>query len=342
MSDDGTYRAVTVTGHRRFTVEERERVDPPPGQVRIEVEACGICHTDVLAVDGLRADPGSPIVPGHEIIGVISAVGANVDESWRIGDRVGVGFLGGQDNTCESCRRGDFVTCEDQPLTGTGVDGGYAEVAYARATGLVRIPPGADARHDAPLLCAGLTVYNALLSGRARPGSVVAVQGLGGLGHLGVQYAKALGHRVVAIARGTAKAELAAELGADEYIDSTAVDPGAALRELGGAAVILATASGGSAISALVPGLARRGDLVVVGADPEPVQVRPADLIFGGHVVRGSLTGTAIENEDNLRFTLRHAIRSYNEVFPLSEAPKAYERMLSGEARFRVVLDMRG
>ncbi|MFB4268507.1 alcohol dehydrogenase catalytic domain-containing protein [Nonomuraea sp. GTA35] len=338
----GTYRAFTVTGRQQFTQVERERREPSPGEVRIRVEACGICHTDVLAVEGMRADPETPIVPGHEIIGVIEAVGAGVAPAWQVGERVGVGFLGGQDHACEACRRGDFVNCTGQPRTGTDVDGGYAEVAYARATGLVRIPPGVDPLAAAPLLCAGLTVYNALVSAQVPPGALVAVQGLGGLGHLGVQYARALGHRVVAIARGTAKAELAAELGAHHYIDSTQADPGAALRELGGAAVIVATAASGASMSPLVSGLGRRGELVVVGAAPDPVQVNTADLIFGGHVVRGSLTGTAIENEDNLRFALGHDIRSRNEVFPLSEAPDAYQRMLSGDARFRVVLDPAG
>ncbi|MEU8364576.1 alcohol dehydrogenase catalytic domain-containing protein [Nonomuraea sp. NPDC048882] len=336
---DSTYRAFTVTGRRQFTLVERERHEPSPGQVRIRVEACGVCHTDILAVDGLRPDPSAPVVPGHEIIGVIEAAGDGVDPSWRIGDRVGVGFLGGQDNACESCRRGDFVNCSDQPQTGTAVDGGYAEVAYARATGLVRIPPGLDPLAGAPLLCAGLTVYNALISASARPGALVAVQGLGGLGHLGVQYARALGHRVVAVARGGAKAELAAQVGAHHYIDSTRTDPGAELRRLGGAAVIVATAASGASMSPLVQGLGRRGELIVVGAAPDPIQVTTSDLIFGEHVMRGSLTGTAIENEDNLRFALDHGIRSHNEVFPLSEAPKAYQHMLSGDARFRVVLD---
>ncbi|MEU8817242.1 zinc-binding dehydrogenase [Actinoplanes sp. NPDC048796] len=337
MSD--TYRAVVATGHRRFELVERERHDPPPGQVLIDVEACGVCHTDALAVEG---DRSAPIVPGHEIIGRIGAVGEGVDPSWKVGDRVGAGFLGGPDTTCEACRWGDFLNCADQPLTGTTVDGGYAEVTYARATGLVRIPLGTETVNDAPLLCAGLTMYSALLAGRARPGSLVAVQGIGGLGHLGIQYARALGHRVAAIGRGPAKRELAAELGADEYIDSRAEDPGEALRRLGGAAVIVATAAAGAAMSGLIPGLGRGGELVVVGADPEPLQVRPEQLIFGSHRIRGSLTGTAIENEENLRFTLRHAIRSYNEVFPLGEAAKAYERMISGDVRFRAVLDVRG
>ena len=337
----GAYRAVTVTGRGRFEMVERRRHEPPPGQVRIGVEACGVCHTDVLAVEGRRPDPSAPVVPGHEIIGVIEAVGDGVSPAWRVGERVGVGFLGGQDNACDFCRRGDFVNCSDQPRTGTGVDGGYAEVTYARATGLVRIPPDLEAAAGAPLLCAGLTVYNALLSAPARPGSLVAVQGIGGLGHLGVQYARALGHRVVAIARGTGKARLAAELGAHDYIDSTAADPGAALQALGGAAVIVATAASGASMSPLIPGLAPRGQLVVVGAAPDPIQVATTDLIFGGRTVRGSVTGTAIENEDNLRFALEHGVRSHNEVFPLSEAPKAYDRMVSGEARFRAVLDTR-
>jgi len=338
--DDSRYRAVTVTGRREFELVERERREPTAGEVRIAVEACGICHTDALSVEGNRADPAVPIVPGHEIIGRIEAVGAGV-AGWAVGERVGVGFLGGQDNTCEQCRRGDFVNCTDQPVTGTSVDGGYAEVAYARATGLVRIPAGLDPLDGAPLLCAGLTMYNALQS--ARPdGSLVAVQGVGGLGHLGIQYARQLGHRVVAIARGDRKALVAAELGADEYVDSTVSEPAVELRKLGGASMIIATASGGGAISGLIAGLAPRGELVVVGADPEPMRIAATDLIFGGRVVRGSLTGSTIENEDNLAFAMGRSIRSYNEVCPLSEAARGYQRMITGEARFRVVLDTKG
>jgi propanol-preferring alcohol dehydrogenase len=339
MTNPLTYRAMPVTGHRRWELVTRRRREPEAGEVRLRVEACGICHTDVLAVDGLRADPSSPIVPGHEIVGVIEAVGPGAAPLWQIGDRAGAGFLGGQDNQCDSCRRGDFVNCTGQPRTGTDVDGGYAEVAYARVTGLVRLPGDLDGLAAAPLLCAGLTMYNALLSEPVRPGSLVAVQGIGGLGHLGLQYARALGHRVVAVARGTEKAALAAELGAHEYVDSTATDPGAALQRLGGAALIVATAASGASMSPLMTGLAPRGQLVVVGAAPDPVAVRTTDLIFGGHVVRGLVTGTAIENEDNLRFVRHHRLRSMNEVFPLAEAAKAYERMISGEARFRVVLD---
>jgi propanol-preferring alcohol dehydrogenase len=335
-----TYRAFEVTGTRQFSLVTRELGEPPPGQVRLRVETCGVCHSDVLAVEGLRADPSLPVVPGHEIVGVVDAVGAGVT-AWQAGDRVGVGYLGGQDNECEFCRRGDFVNCTNQPWTGTTVDGGYAEYTFARASGLVRIPDGLGALETAPLLCAGLTTYSALLQIEARPRALVAVQGIGGLGHLGVQYAAKLGYRVAAIARGTDKAELSAQLGAHHYIDSAAEDPGAALRKLGGAAAIIATAASGASMSPLVAGLAPRGRMMVVGAAPDPISVQTADLVFGTRSLAGSLTGSSIENEDNLAFSLAQGIRALIEVLPLAEAPKAYERMMSGKARFRVVLDMR-
>jgi propanol-preferring alcohol dehydrogenase len=335
-----TYRAFEVTGTRQFSFVTRELGEPPPGQVRLRVESCGVCHSDVLAVEGLRADPSLPVVPGHEVVGVVDAVGAGVT-AWQAGDRVGVGYLGGQDNECEFCRRGDFVNCTNQPWTGTTVDGGYAEYTFARASGLVRIPDGLGALETAPLLCAGLTTYSALLQIEARPGALVAVQGIGGLGHLGVQYAAKLGYRVAAIARGTDKAELSAQLGAHHYIDSAAEDPGAALRKLGGAAAILATAASGASMSPLVAGLAPRGRMMVVGAAPDPISVQTADLVFGTRSLAGSLTGSSIENEDNLAFSLAQGIRALIEVLPLAEAPRAYERMMSGKARFRVVLDMR-
>jgi propanol-preferring alcohol dehydrogenase len=335
-----TYRAFEVTGIREFSLVTRELGEPPPGQVRLQVESCGVCHSDVLAVEGQRADPSRPIVPGHEIVGVVDAVGAGVT-AWHAGDRVGVGYLGGQDNECEFCRRGDFVNCTNQPWTGTTVDGGYAEYTFARASGLVRIPDGLSALEAAPLLCAGLTTYSALRQIEARPGALVAVQGIGGLGHLGLQYAAKLGYRVAAIARGADKAELSAQLGAHHYIDSAAEDPGAALRRLGGAAAIIATAASGASMSPLVSGLAPRGRMVVVGAAPDPISVQTVDLIFGTRSLSGSLTGSSIENEDNLAFSLARGIRALIEVLPLAEAPKAYERMMSGKARFRVVLDMR-
>jgi propanol-preferring alcohol dehydrogenase len=336
-----TYRAFEVTGQRQFKMVERQRREPLPGEVRLRVQACGVCHTDAFAVEGLRADPSKPIVPGHEVAGVVEAVGPGVT-AWREGDRVGVGYLNGHCGECEPCRRGDFVNCAVQEQTGTTVDGGYAEVAYARASGLVRLPAELDAADLAPLLCAGLTVYSALLQGTAgaMPGSLVAIQGIGGLGHLGIQYAAKLGYRVAAIARGSEKAELAMQLGADHYIDSVTTDPAAALQELGGAAAIVATASSGASMSPLIAGLAPRGKLMVVGAAQDPIEVGTSDIIFGTRSLVGSLTGSSIENEDNLQLAQRRGIRSMNEVMPFTEAPKAYERMMSGQARFRVVLDI--
>ncbi|MFC4021542.1 alcohol dehydrogenase [Micromonospora sp. GCM10011542] len=334
-----TYRAYEVSGAEKFALVERTLTEPAAGQVRLRVEACGVCHSDFLAANGvLRPDPSTPIVPGHEVVGVIDALGAGVT-TWQVGDRVGVGFLNGHCGTCEQCRRGDFVNCADQPITGTTMDGGYAEVAYARASGLVRIPDGMSAVDAAPLLCAGLTVFKALQQIDARPGALVAVQGIGGLGHLGVQYANRLGFRVAAIARGTGKAELAAQLGAEHYIDSTSEDPGAALQRLGGAAAIVATAASGESMSPLVRGLGPRGRMIVLGAAPDPISLQTSDLIFGTRTVSGSLTGSSIENEDNLAFSQHQGVRSMTEVMPLSEAPKAYGRMMAGEARFRIVLD---
>lgn len=334
-----TYRAYQVTGQRNFAMVERELRDPLEGQVRIRTSACGVCHSDLLGVEGQRADPTQPIVPGHEVIGVIDAVGQGVDSRWRVGDRVGQGFLGGHCGRCEYCRYGDFVNCTDQPQPGTTVDGGYAEVVYARPSGLVRIPEGFDALTAAPLLCAGVTVFNALRAGRAPLNTLVAVQGIGGLGHLGIQYAKRMGYRVAAIARGTEKAPLARDLGADHYIDSSVEDTAEVLTALGGATAIVATAANGASMASLIPGLRPRGCLVVVGASPEPIPVQSSDLIFGGRSVLGSLTGSAIENEDNLGFALTHQIAPMIEPLPFAEAPKAYERMMSGRARFRVVLD---
>ncbi|MEU7305548.1 alcohol dehydrogenase [Streptomyces sp. NPDC007206] len=333
-----TYRAFEATGVHNLRLVERELVEPAPGHVRIRVEACGVCHTDVLAVEGLRPDPSRPVVPGHEIVGVIDAVGAGVT-AWQPGDRVGVGFLNGHCWECEPCRRGDFVNCLNQAQTGTTTDGGYAEVAYARASGLVRIPEGISALDAAPLLCAGLTTFAALQQGHARAGALVAVQGIGGLGHLALQYARSLGYRIAAVARGEEKEALARQLGAHEYIDSTNTDPGAALRDLGGASIIVATASSGASMNPLVRGLAPNGKLIVVGAAPDPLTVSTPDLIFGTRSIAGSLTGSSIENEDNLAFSLAHDIRPSLEVLPFEQAVEGYERMLSGKARFRVVLD---
>ena len=297
-----TYRAFQVTGQRQFELVEREVVEPEQGHVRVRVLACGVCHSDFLGAEGVRPDPSQPVVPGHEIIGVVDAVGPGVT-AWSVGERVGLGFLGGHCGECAQCRRGDFVNCLNQPQPGTSEDGGYAEMVYARATGLVRVPESMNPIEAAPLLCAGITTFNALRHADAPPGAVVAIQGIGGLGHIGLQQAKQLGYRTVAIARGQDKAELATSLGADDYIDSAATDPGAALQELGGAAVIVATAASGASMSPLLAGLAPRGKLVVVGAAPDPISVDTSELIFGGRSIVGSLTGTPIENEDNLAFS---------------------------------------
>lgn len=334
-----TYRAFEVTGSREFELVEREVSEPAPGHVRLRVEACGICHSDMVAVEGMRPDPSSPVIPGHEAVGVIDAVGPGV-RPWRVGERVGVGFLNGHCGVCDFCRRGDFVNCQDQPATGSDVDGGYAQMMTARASGLVRIPDALGPIEAAPLLCAGLTVFTALRQIDNGPGALVAVQGIGGLGHLALQYASKLGFRVAAIARGTEKTELAKQLGADHYIDSAVEDPGEALRGLGGAAAVVATAASGASMSPLVPGLAPRGRMVVVGAAVDPIQVQTMDLIFGTRTVSGSLTGSSIDNEDNLRFAVARNVRPMTEVMALDQAPRAYERMMAGDARFRIVLDV--
>jgi propanol-preferring alcohol dehydrogenase len=318
---------------------EREVVAPRPDHVRIRVHTCGVCHSDFVGVEGMREDPSAPVVPGHEIVGVIDAIGDEVT-TWQVGDRVGVGFLGGHCGVCEWCRREDFVNCDNQPQPGTTEDGGYAEVVYARATGLVRIPAGLTSLDAAPLLCAGLTTFNALRSIDARPGALVGIQGIGGLGHLGVQYADKLGYRVAAIARGTDKKALAEQLGATHYIDSAATDPGAALTELGGAVGVVATAASGASMSPLLAGLAPHGQLIVVGAAPDPIEVSTTVLIFGGRSIIGSLTGTPIQNEDSLAFSTAHGVAAMIETQPFEDAPQAYERMMSGDARFRVVLEI--
>jgi propanol-preferring alcohol dehydrogenase len=333
-----TYRAVHVAPDGNLELTERELVDPLPGQVRIRVEACGICHTDAIAVHSHNATEVGQI-PGHEAVGRIDALGAGVTR-WVVGDRVGVGFLGGHCGVCDECRRGEFVNCTDQPWIGVNVDGGYAEVMYARSSGLVAVPAGLTSVEAAPLLCAGFTTFNALVKAGVHPGDLVAIQGIGGLGHLGIQYANKMGLRVVAIARGTEKAELAVELGAHHYIDSVATDVSAELQKLGGVRVIVATAAGGTPTS-LIAGLASGGKLVVVGASGQPVEVSPLDLIFRGVEVGGSLTGTSIQNEDNLRFAQDQGVRAVIEPATLADAPQAFARMLSGAARFRVVLSVR-
>jgi alcohol dehydrogenase, propanol-preferring len=333
-----TYNAWQVVGQREFHWVERELAEPTNGHVRIRVLACGVCRSDMVAAEGLLRDPSTPVVPGHEIVGVIDAVGEGVSRH-KVGDYVGVGYLGGQCNECDLCRRGDFVNCQDQAELGRTQDGGYSEYVYVRASGVVGLPEGVDPLETAPLLCAGITVYNALRTTEAPPGALVAIQGLGGLGHLAVQYARGLGYRTVVIARGSVKAELAARLGADDYIDSDKTDPAKALADQGGAAAIVATAASGASMSALPAGLRPRGRLVVAGIGLDPMSIESFDLVFGTRSVTGTLTGSSIENEDNLRFSLAVGVRPLIEVMPLDEAPAAYERMMAGQARLRVVLD---
>lgn len=334
-----SYRAVQVTKRGELELVERSLVDPKPGQVRIRVEACGICHTDVLAVEGLLPNAEFPRVPGHEVIGRIDALGAGVT-NWKVGQRVGVGYLGGNCGQCAQCRRGDFVHCLHQHLTGTTNDGGYAEVMYAAASGLSAVPDELKSVDAAPLLCAGLTTFNALRNSRARPGDLVAVQGVGGLGHLAVQYARHMGFRVAAIARGQSKQELAVRLGAHHYIDSEATDPAKTLQQLGGAAVILATASSSKSHSGLLGGLRPGGSVLVVGLDGGPIEIGSTDLVLSARSVEGSLTGSAQDGEDTLNFSVLQNIRSMNEIMPLEEAAAGYVRMMSNNARFRVVLTM--
>jgi alcohol dehydrogenase, propanol-preferring len=332
-----TYKAVEVSAPGVLRVVERQVSEPGAGQVRIRVEACGICHTDAATVTGTYPGLTLPRVPGHEVIGRIEALGAGVSR-WKIGQRVGVGLIAGEDGVCEPCRRGDMVNCQDPVVSGVTVDGGYAEVMIAEARGLVSIPDELGSAEAAPLLCAGITTYNALRNAGLRGGDLVAVQGIGGLGHLGVQFARQMGFHTVAIGRGEDKEKLAKDLGAHIYIDSAVDDAAALLQRMGGARAILATAPSGDAMGPLVSGLAARGKLIVVGVPEDPMQLNAFPLIFGGRSVYGSLTGTAIETEDALAFSVLENIRPMIETVPLEGAADAYARMMLGKARFRMVL----
>jgi D-arabinose 1-dehydrogenase-like Zn-dependent alcohol dehydrogenase len=333
------YKAVEVTSPGVFNLTQRPLTNPPPGQVRIRVEACGVCHSDSGTVDGILPGITFPRVPGHEVVGKIDALGEGVS-GWKIGQRVGVGFLGGHCGKCQSCRRGDFVNCTNQPVTGAHFDGGYAEVMMAIPNGLVAIPDGLSSVDAAPLLCAGITTFNALRRSVAKPGDLVAILGIGGLGHLGVQFAAHMGFEVVAIARGAEKEDLAKKLGAHHYIDSSSGDPAAALKALGGAQVILATASDGKAMSAIMGGLAPRGRMIVLGAASDSIQVSPFQLLFNSVGVEGALTGSPIDNEDTLDFSLLKGIKPMIETVPLEKAEEGYRKMMSNKARFRIVLTM--
>lgn len=335
MSD--TYRAVAVSADGELAVVERPLVAPAASQVRIRVEACGICHTDAASVQP-HPNTEEGVVPGHEVVGSIDAVGEGVTR-WKIGDRVGVGFLGGHCGSCDACRHGDFVHCADQPKTGIDVDGGYAEYMIARETGAVAIPDELESVSAAPLLCAGLTTYNALMRGDVDAGSTVGIQGIGGLGHLGIQYAHKMGMNTVAIARGQDKEAFSRQLGADHYVDATDNEAATeALKDLGGADLIVATASSGASSSALIDGLATNGKLLVVGASSDPVTVSTGDLIDRGIQLLGSLTGSTAENEENLAFAAHQGVHALIEEDRLDNAPTAFARMLDGKARFRIVL----
>jgi D-arabinose 1-dehydrogenase-like Zn-dependent alcohol dehydrogenase len=322
-----------------FQIVEREIPEPAPGHIRIKVEACGICHSDSLVKEGHWPGIQYPRVPGHEVVGTIDAVGADVAQ-WKLGQRVGVGWHGGHCGYCDACRAGDFFACKVAlRVTGISFDGGYAEYMVAPAIAVALVPDDLPAIDAAPLMCAGITTFNALRNSSARPGDLVAVLGLGGLGHLGVQYAVKMGFHTVAIARGADKAPLAKQLGAHHYIDSQAQDASAELQKLGGAKVILATATSGEAMAAVQGGLGVNGTLMVIGA-ADSMQVSPLLLLMGRRSVKGWYSGTALDSQDTMAFSARTGVRSMNEVYPLDRVAEAYDRMMSGKARFRVVLTM--
>ena len=332
-----TYQAVQVTKPGTFELVERSIVEPASGQVRIRVEACGVCHSDVLVHEGLWPGLQYPRVPGHEVAGRVDAVGANVTQ-WKEGQRVGVGWHGGHCFVCDPCRRGDFKMCINRKVTAIDFDGGYAEYMTAPAEALAAIPDELPADEAGPFMCAGVTVHNALRHSGAHAGELVAVHGIGGLGHLGVQYARQMGFKTVALGRGKEKEELARKLGAHHYIDSGTADAAAALQKLGGARVILATAPSAQAISAMVDGLSPNGKLVMAGVPNEPLSVNPLSLFSGERSVAGWYSGTARDSQDTLEFSALTGVHPMIETFPLEQAADAYARMMQGKARFRIVL----
>ncbi|WP_073952712.1 alcohol dehydrogenase [Streptomyces kebangsaanensis] len=336
-----TYKVAQVTSAGGpFEIAEREVPEPGPRHVRIAVEACGVCHSDSLFVNAAVPGIDFPVVPGHEVAGRVERLGEGTREwGWQVGDRVAVGWFGGSCGHCTPCRQGDFIVCPNLKVPGWAYDGGFAERVIAPVDALARIPDALAASDAGPMACAGVTTFNGLRRSSARPGDLVAVLGIGGLGHLGVQYAVAMGFETVAIARGADKADFAKRLGAHHYVDSTADTPVAeALGSLGGARVVLATAGSSEAITATVDGLSHRGELVVIGADPEPLGVTPLQLIMSGRVVRGHPSGTSQDVQDAMAFSALHGIRPMTEVVPLEQAGEAYRKMLSGAARFRMVL----
>jgi D-arabinose 1-dehydrogenase-like Zn-dependent alcohol dehydrogenase len=322
-----------------FEIVKREIPQPRAEEVRIKVQACGVCHSDVLTKDGLWPGIQYPRVPGHEVAGVVDAVGDGVT-AWRKGQRVGVGWHGGHDGTCRECRRGDFRNCQNVKVCGISYDGGYQQYMLAPIEAVVPIPDSLKDVEAAPLLCAGITTYNALRHSGAMPGDLVAVLGIGGLGHLGIQFANKFGYKTIAIGRGPENASLAKKLGASEYIDSQSANASEVLQKSGGARVILATAPSSKAMSELIDGLGPNGKLVVIGAAFDPIQVTPVQLINGSRTIQGWAAGTPADSEDTLRFSELSGVRPMIETFPLEKAGEAYARMLSGKAQFRVVLTM--
>jgi D-arabinose 1-dehydrogenase-like Zn-dependent alcohol dehydrogenase len=321
-----------------FELVEREILEPGAGLVRIKVDACGVCHSDAVTKEGMWPGIQYPRVPGHEIAGVVDAVGKSVI-GWTQGQRVGVGWYGGHCGYCDSCRRGDFITCQIAPqISGISYDGGYAEYMIAPAGALALIPEDLSAVDAAPLMCAGVTTFNSLRNSGARPGDLVAVLGVGGLGHLGIQFAAKMGFKTVAIARGQDKEPLARKLGAGHYIDSHSKDPAAELMKLGGARVILATVTDGTAMSAALGGLSVNGKLMILGAPAEPLQVPAIPLLLGRRSILGWPSGTSVDSQDTLSFSVLTGVRAMTQVFPLERAAEAYDFMMSGKARFRAVL----
>ena len=331
--------AVVPKPRADFEIVEREIPTPGPGHVRIKVQACGVCHSDVLTKEGLWPGIQYPRVPGHEVVGIIDELGAGVSE-WNKGQRIGVGWHGGHDGTCRECRRGDFRNCVNLKIPGISYDGGYEQYMVAPVDALAAIPETLSNAEAAPLLCAGITTYNSLRHSGAMPGDLVAVLGIGGLGHLGIQFANKFGYRVAAIGRGSEDASLAKKLGASVYIDNKTTNPAEALQKLGGAQVILATAPSSKAMTDVFDGLAPNGKLIVVGATFDPIEVTPIQLINGSRSIQGWATGTTADEEETLRFAELSGVRPMIETYPLERAAEAYARMMSGKAEFRVVLTM--
>jgi len=322
-----------------FEIVEREVPRPGAGEVRIKVQACGVCHSDVFTKEGQWPGIQYPRVPGHEVVGLIDDLGAGVSD-WNKGQRVGVGWHGGHDGTCLACRRGDFRNCKNLKVPGISYDGGYEQFMVAPVEAVVAIPESLGAAEAAPLLCAGITTYNALRHSGAMPGDLVAVQGIGGLGHLGIQFANKFGYRVAAIGRGSENAALAQKLGASVYIDSKSANAAEALQKLGGARAILATAPSSKAMSELFDGLGPNGKLMVIGVAFDPIEVTPAQLVTGSRTIQGWASGTTADEEDTLRFAELTGVRPMIETYPLEKAAEGYARMMSGKAQFRVVLTM--